>query len=248
MLAIAGGKGGCGKTTTALGLAAALANRYGVRPVVADADRDAPDLHLMTDVPTEPDLGDLGDGRPLEAVAHESSEFRGVSVVPAPSGALSDGRFHAALDRLSAHDRPVLVDCPAGAGRDAVVPLRVCDAVVLTTTLHAPSLRDATKTAAIADRLGVALAGIVVTRVPEWATTPVRNGHDDSEPGPTTLRSAIVRRVQRLLDTSVVGQVPALDCTGRAVLDHPTVRASYARLADDLQWAESLSFRRPIAE
>lgn len=43
MLAIAGGKGGCGKTTTALGVAAALPGR----PVVADADWDLPNLHRL---------------------------------------------------------------------------------------------------------------------------------------------------------------------------------------------------------
>ncbi|ESS06245.1 MAG: CobQ/CobB/MinD/ParA nucleotide binding domain protein, partial [uncultured archaeon A07HB70] len=40
MLAIAGGAGGAGKTTTALGLARALPGRV----VVADADVDMPDL------------------------------------------------------------------------------------------------------------------------------------------------------------------------------------------------------------
>ena len=40
MLEIAGGKGGCGKTTTALGLAAALARGGDTTPLVADFDHD----------------------------------------------------------------------------------------------------------------------------------------------------------------------------------------------------------------
>ena len=43
MLAVAGGKGGVGRTTTTLGLAAAAA-RVGYAPVVVDANRDCPDL------------------------------------------------------------------------------------------------------------------------------------------------------------------------------------------------------------
>ena len=207
MLAVAGGKGGCGKTTTALGLASALA-RVGADPIVADADRDAPDLHLLAGTEAHP-----------------------VEVVPAPPGPLSDGRFHAVLTELAARDRSVVVDCPAGAGRDAVVPLRASDAALLATTLHPSSLRDAAKTAAIADRLGVDLVGVVLTRVPAWA---LRSGDDagcasDSARGP--VQEGVVRRVERLLDASVVGWVPAVDRSGRAVLAHPDVRTSYERLA-----------------
>lgn len=233
MLAIAGGKGGCGKTTTALGLADALA-RAGADPLVADADRDAPDLHLLADAAGDPALATSefadADDDPPEPVAHEASAFPGVGVVPAPSGGLSDGRFHAVLDGLATRDRPVLVDCPAGAGRDAVVPLRASDAALLATTLHPSSLRDAARTAAIAERLGVDLAGSVVTDVPAWATTPDCDG-DDGVGSTDGLRPDIARRVERLLGVEVVGRVPAVDRSGQAVLDHPDVRASYARLA-----------------
>ncbi|RDZ49114.1 CDP-4-dehydro-6-deoxy-D-gulose 4-reductase, partial [Haloferax sp. Atlit-10N] len=44
MLAIAGGKGGCGKTTIALGVGQALGTP--TRPaLVVDTDRDMPNLH-----------------------------------------------------------------------------------------------------------------------------------------------------------------------------------------------------------
>jgi len=52
MLAIAGGKGGVGKTTTTLGLAAALPGR----PLAVDADRDMPDLHALAGVNRDPGL------------------------------------------------------------------------------------------------------------------------------------------------------------------------------------------------
>src|SRR6056297_615748 len=55
MLAIAGGKGGCGKTTTAVGLARAFAS-LGADPLVVDADLDMPDLHHRTGVDREPGI------------------------------------------------------------------------------------------------------------------------------------------------------------------------------------------------
>lgn len=228
MLAIAGGKGGCGKTTTALGLAAALA-RDGAAPVVADADRDAPDLGLLADATPSSDATAQAADRPLQSIARESTTFPDVSVVPAPAS-LSDGDFHAALVRFAADDRPVICDCPAGASRDAVVPLRASDEVLLAATLAPASLRDAAKTAAMADRLGVDVAGTVLTRVPAWATR--NEGGADSVGNP--VRQGIVRRVERLVDAPVVGGVPAVDRTGRAVLGHPVVRASYDRLATAL--------------
>lgn len=60
MLAIAGGKGGCGKTTTALGVGAALPGR----PLVVDADWDLPNLHRLATVYRDGD-GE-GDGTPLQ--------------------------------------------------------------------------------------------------------------------------------------------------------------------------------------
>lgn len=49
MLAVAGGKGGCGKTTTTVGLALA-ADRAGWACLAVDADRDVPDLHRVAGV------------------------------------------------------------------------------------------------------------------------------------------------------------------------------------------------------
>ena len=167
MLAIAGGKGGCGKTTTALGLTRALA-RTGRRPLVVDADREMPDLHVVADVPAVPGLGAVATGTPPPSVAHVAPANPGVSVVPATD--VSREEMLTAVDRCRRWDGPVLLDCPAGAGLDAAVPLRAADRTLLVTTAGAPSLRDAAKTAAMSRAVGTPVAGVVVTRartVPE---------------------------------------------------------------------------------
>jgi len=158
VLAIAGGKGGSGKTTTALGVAGALAQRRR-RPLVVDCDLDAPNLHLRAGVDRDPGV----DAPNPEAAAHEAVALPGVDVVPV--GDADGADLAAALDALPA-DRPVLLDCPAGASEAAARPLRAADATVLVTTLGRESVEDAVKTAAMARAVGTAPCVAAVSREP----------------------------------------------------------------------------------
>lgn len=215
MLAIAGGKGGCGKTTTTLGLGAALARQRG-SVLAVDADRDMPNLHAMAGVPRTPGLADLRERR-VEAVRHGVPRRTGIDVVPAsPTPAGFDlGR---ALERLRGHAAHVLVDCPAGAGPAAADPLRAADRVLLVTTLQPPSLRDTAKTAAMARALGTPVAGAALTRVADPSAD-------------------VAERVASLLGCRVLTIVPAAKDAGTSddVLTDPAVEASYARLADAIR-------------
>ncbi|NHX36052.1 MULTISPECIES: MinD/ParA family ATP-binding protein [Halolamina] len=157
MLAIAGGKGGVGKTTTTLGLAAALPDR----PLVVDADRDMPDLHALARVPRSNE--DPTDDPPLAA-------DHGCRVLPVPNGELPPAAERLAAVRADweADGAParstVLVDTPAGAGIDAATPLRAADGAVLVSTACAPALRNAAKTAAMARAVDTPVVGAVLTR------------------------------------------------------------------------------------
>ena len=68
VLCVAGGKGGCGKTTTAVGLARALVGR-GHRPVLVDGDVDMPDLPHRLGLEPGSDLETVADGTPVSAAA-----------------------------------------------------------------------------------------------------------------------------------------------------------------------------------
>jgi len=165
VLAIAGGKGGSGKTTTALGVAGALAQRRR-RPLVVDCDLDAPNLHLRAGVDRDPGVDALdpdADTADLEAVTHEAAALPGVDVLPAGDADTDD--LTAALDALPA-DRPVLLDCPAGASEAAARPLRAADATVVVTTLGRESVEDAVKTAAMARAVDAAPCAAAVSREP----------------------------------------------------------------------------------
>jgi septum site-determining protein MinD len=203
MLAVAGGKGGCGKTTTTLGLAAALV-RQRKSAVAVDADREMPNLHAMAGVEREPGLDAVADGWPAGFVAGTAGEpVLGVEVLPAGQGRAtrnatdhsqphqshrSHSRTIGTLARVRNCADAVLLDCPAGAGPDAVAPLRVADATVVVTTAEPACLRDAVKTTAMARELDVPVAGAVVSRGPAVEEMP--------------------EGVARLLDCPVLGVVP----------------------------------------
>lgn len=182
--AVAGGKGGSGKTTATLGVARALVER-GRRPVVVDADVDLPDLHLRAGVDTEPGLHALAAGTAPTAVSQRSTALPGVDVIARGTGRPP---VEGALRAVTALDRPVLLDCPAGAGPDAAAPLRAADASILAATDTEQSLEDARKTARMARALGAPPVGAVVRHTgiaapdPRLAGAPVRVAPEVAEP------------------------------------------------------------------
>lgn len=211
MLAITGGKGGSGKTTTALGLARALA-RAGADPLVVDGDTDCPDVHLLAGVDRHPTGEALDEDAILECVCQRAPSLGGIAVLPAGSG----DRLERTLRRAATWHGPVLVDCPAGAGPGATLPLRHADGTVLACLDDPETLSDAAKAARMARRL-------------------------DAPPVAALVR--VQRRVAELpFACPRVERVPPVDIERTAdravetVLSHPGVRAAHRRVATALEW------------
>ncbi|MFB6298086.1 MAG: MinD/ParA family protein [Salinirussus sp.] len=157
MLAIAGGKGGSGRTTTALGLAATLADR-GREPLVVDGDCDMPDLHLLAGTDPDPGLDAVARGGSVEAVASRSPRFPGVAVLAAGT---REG-LRGTLDRLALRHGPVLVDCPSGVTEQLAHVLRASDRCVIVATDRPQAVEDGLKTAAVARELGTPPAAVAI--------------------------------------------------------------------------------------
>jgi len=164
VIAIAGGKGGCGKTTTTLGLARSLVDR-GIRTRAVDLDSGMPNLHRLAGVEREPTLGAVEDGRNSgsDPGAVVQRERHGVEVVAAPR-ATGSVDVPAALSEVALGDGATLLDCPAGAGPGVATPLREADAAILVGTDRPQGVEDAAKTGRMARSLGVHVLGAVVTR------------------------------------------------------------------------------------
>ena len=157
ILAVAGGKGGVGKTTVAVNLAAEL------EAVLVDADLG------MADVPARrgPDLHDVLAGRasPCEAVRWD----RPVAVLPCGrtlAGAREgDPRELASvLEQVESEYGDVVVDCPAGLRADVGVPLLAADAAVVVTTPDRAALADAVRVRSLARELDAGLAAVAYNR------------------------------------------------------------------------------------
>jgi len=215
VIAVAGGKGGSGKTTTTVGLASALSRR-GASVVAADADWDLPNLNgLATEagaVAPTPSLTDSTGSPPTitEAVRegdaiHQRHSRPLVLAPPSASDGVDAAAAFASLAGATAPERPTLLDCPAGASPDVAAPLRAAERCLLVTPLRRPALRDAVKTVAIARRLDCPPIGVVAVR-----TESVPDGVGD------------------LFGCSVLGRVPEADAEP---LSDPTVLSAYDALA-----------------
>jgi len=162
MIAIAGAKGGCGKTTATLGLARALA-AAGEPTIAVDADRQLPDLHVNAGVDREPTVAALDGNTDVTSVARQVPGAPGVGVIPAQKSSETVD-LEATLERLDYDSVEVVVDCPSGAGPDVVEPISAADEVVVVTTATERSVSSARTTIDVARRLDVPVAGVVVNR------------------------------------------------------------------------------------
>lgn len=156
ILAVAGGKGGVGKTTLSYNVAAAL------DAVVVDADLG------MADLPAGrgPDLHDVLAGR---ASAVETLRSGPVDVVPcgrtlAGARAADLTRLAAAVEAVEREHGTVVIDCPAGRRADAGVPLAVADACLVVVSPRAFALADAIRTRELARELDAGLAACAINR------------------------------------------------------------------------------------
>ena len=194
IIVITSGKGGVGKTTTAINLAAAM-NYFGEEVLVIDGNLSTPNVGIHLNAPEVPvSLNHIlrGKAEPFEAVyEHES----GIKIMPSSisvkelkntdSKKLKD--FKNDFKKICTH---TIIDCAAGLGAEASSSMEAGDELIIVTNPEMPAIADALKAIKFAEQMKKPVRGVIVTRV----------RGDDIELSPEV--------VKEMLEVQIIGMIP----------------------------------------
>lgn len=199
VLAIAGAKGGIGKTTTSINLAAALTDR-GRSVIVVECDLGMANLVDFLSLPyrasVDADLHAVlaGNAAPRDAIYPAPDGFDVL-----PSGVCLEGyvaadptRLEQVIPQLRSGYDVVVLDLGAGLSYESVIPMNIADEVLLVSSPRVASVRDTRKTKELAEVAECTVTGIVF----------VKSGTGKAPPP---------ERIADFLDVDLLGHVPEDD-------------------------------------
>jgi len=170
-IAIASGKGGVGKTTTAINLGQALTS-FGKDVVVVDGNLTTPNIGLYLGIQKVPvTLHDvlIGKKNMADVVYLHSS---GLKIIPGNisfEAIKTNGDFFSdKILELDGKTDIVLVDAPAGLGKSATNAIRASDSVIIVTTPTITSVADSLKTIKLAEEEGKKVRGVIINKFSEF--------------------------------------------------------------------------------
>ncbi|MEF8786147.1 MAG: AAA family ATPase [Haloarculaceae archaeon] len=165
---IAGGKGGVGKTTTAVNIGAAL-EENGHDTVVVDADLGMANLGAMLGIEYDSSLHEILAGNATVSEGLTDAQG-GVTIIPGEQSleafAEADpAKLRKVIKTLRNAYDVVLIDTGAGLSHETTVPLGLADGILLVTTPDDVAVADTVKTADLAGRVDGEIIGGLVCRV-----------------------------------------------------------------------------------
>ena len=221
VLVITSGKGGVGKTTTAINLGAAI-NYFGKDVLVIDGNLSTPNVGIHLNSPEVPvNLNHVLSGKadPSEAIyEHES----GLKILPSSLSIkelkkikperLKDFKEH--FKEIADH---VIVDSAAGLGSETEAVIDLADELIIVTNPEMPAIADALKAIKLAEQKKKPVLGVIVTRV--------KKNQIEMQP----------EIVKEMLEVPILGMIPedldmqrALNLKDAVVHTHPKSKSARA--------------------
>ncbi len=168
IIVVNSGKGGVGKTTTAINLGASL-NKLNKNVIIVDANLNTPNIGLQLGAPIVPvTLNHVLKGKAdIEDAIYEHSS--GTKIVPSSLSIKELTKFNTKrlpeiVKKLATLCDYVIVDSAAGFGEEVIAVLSVADEIIIITNPEMPAVTDALKAVKVARQMGKEINGVIVTR------------------------------------------------------------------------------------
>ena len=167
-IVITSGKGGVGKTNTAINLGIAL-NLLKKDVLIVDANLTTPNVGLYLGAPLVPvSLNHVLAGKAtVDDVIYEHES--GTKVIPSSISVkdiynIKYEKLSSVIKKLKKIADYIIIDSAAGLGEDSLAAIESADEVIIVTNPEMPAVTDALKTLKVSQSLGKKITGVILAR------------------------------------------------------------------------------------
>lgn len=167
-IAVISGKGGVGKTTTAINLSFAL-TKLGKNVTLVDANLTTPDIGIYLGAPRVPiAIQDVLKGKSnindATYMHHSGTKIMPSAISLKEIKDVKLNRLNEITSKLKEINDIIILDTPAGLGHETIAAIEAADECLIVTNAELPALTGAMKAISVAKQLNKRIAGIVLTR------------------------------------------------------------------------------------